>query len=122
MAVAGEANAPQRLLALCKEYAATIGKAKEEVESIARQWGEARSSDTPAKLQQFLVVRCKALSGSYSSLQGGVQDLVRGVSQQLEHSQLAFGDRLELRLRLAELEGKLVETQALLSGLSQLIH
>ena len=121
MTVSSEVSTSQRLLALCKEYAETIGRAKEEAKSIAREWNEAQSFVAPDKLRQFLVARCYALNDSYRSLLGGVQDLLRAVSQRIEHSEIDFEDRLELRVRFAELNGRMNETAALLSGLSQLV-
>lgn len=120
MSVTQEANIP-RLLALCKEYTKTVNRTHAEAESLVRQWNEAETPGTSDKLRELLKMRCRALYFGYSTLQSGIEELLRAVSQQIEHSDIEFEDRLELKVRLAELRGKLNETQTFLSALLTLV-
>jgi hypothetical protein len=148
MSVAQETTASQRLLALCKEYTENVGKVKEEAERLAKQWiaaqpfGGVDSAKEPArkpkpilrgqatqqplsepdKLKLFAETRLDALASGYHWLENGVQELVRAVSQRLEHSEIDFEDRLELKVRLADLRGKLKQTEILLGALHFLVN
>jgi hypothetical protein len=72
-------------------------------------------------LRQFAYARKQGLVFGYMSLQNGVQELIRALSQRLEHSDIDFEDRLEIKFRLADLNGKLQQTGILVTSLGQLI-
>ena len=66
MSVTEETDAAQRLLALCKEYTEVIGSVKQEAESVAKHWTEARSSGALVddKLKAFLQAEYFGLVGA----------------------------------------------------------
>jgi hypothetical protein len=126
MSVTEETNVAQRLLALCKEYTETIDGVKQEAESVAKRWTEAQSSGAPGegkeKLKAFAQQEYFALAARSNSLQNAVGELIRALSQRLEHSNAEFEERLELKVRLADLDGRLHQTLGLINALAFLVN
>jgi hypothetical protein len=109
----------RRLISLCKEFTAFMRSAKTDAEKfyeLADGLHTAGSPNRPAMDKDALNTRYRALQDKINSMQLAINDLVRAASQQIEHSDLEFADKVELKLRLAELEAQKTEVQALIWG------
>ncbi len=170
MSIAQEVAVPQRLAALCKEYAGYISDVRREAESLIEQWIESQptaagggargtggsgSLDVPvtdlptskpaaelkktplrSRREQELArlryqagkpggiarARLDALVGRYLRLKSAVEQLIRALSQQIEHAGLDFADHIELEVRLADLQGRLEQADIIVGELDRLAN
>ena len=112
MSIAHETNA-QRLISLCKEYTQAVAKIKEEADAVAKRIVQPSSRGSNDEGGQFARTSAFALHAAYQQLRKELLELVRAGSQRIEHSELEFDDRLELKLRLADLQAKLQQADLL---------
>ena len=94
----------KRLISLCKEFTASLLVSSGEMEKLCARASEIRSRrssdpDGAAKDMNATNVIFCATHGKVRSLQPAIDDLARTVSQQIEHAELEFTDKLELKLR-----------------------
>jgi len=118
-------NSAQRLISLCKEFTESLRAAKEEVEKLSEKAIEAKYEAVPVKtpmVLQALNIRVKSLMQRTLSIQPAINDLARAASQQIEHSDLDFADKFELKLRLAELQSQMNDTQMTITGLASSVR
>jgi predicted nucleic acid-binding Zn-ribbon protein len=110
---------------LCKEFTESLRAAKEEVEKLSEKAIEAKYEAVPVKtpmVLQALNIRVKSLMQRTLSIQPAINDLARAASQQIEHSDLDFADKFELKLRLAELQSQMNDTQMTITGLASSVR
>jgi|HubBroStandDraft_4_1064222.scaffolds.fasta_scaffold1092124_1 hypothetical protein len=115
-----------RLISLCKEYSAALLLSSGEVEKHCAKIAELRSrrragDESAAKEMNGVEVIFGAAHRKISSLQPAIDELARAVSQQLEYAELDFADKLEMKLRLAELEAQMQAAATLASHLPPLM-
>jgi hypothetical protein len=111
-----------RLISLCKEFSASLLLSTNEVEKLSAKVTEIRSrraADQESALKDMSAVNVifGAAQRKIQSLQPAIEDLSRSVSQQLEYADLEFADKLELKLRLAELEAQMQAAATLVANL-----
>jgi hypothetical protein len=120
VSVAPEISTAGRLISLCREYSESLSKISSDAIALTKLYGETAANHsgffTSAKpYKNFVRHQLNALQNNLTHLQVGIRELIRAVSQQIEHAGLEFDDRLELQIRLADLEGKLKQTEELTS-------
>ncbi len=119
MSVATDINTPGRLIALCKEYGDYLARFSSESVALIDLYVGAASkfpNEPPTSIMKYkdiLQQQKMARQTSFFQVQSGIQELIRAMSQQIEHASLEFEDRLELKVRLADLQGRLWEASQL---------
>jgi F0F1-type ATP synthase membrane subunit b/b' len=112
-------NSAQRLIALCKEYTAYMAKAKAELEELCDKSDRVAHDEIDPRRRKeqldTLRTRFSMLAERVRRMERAMADLARAVSQQVEHADLDFADKLELKLRLAELTAQAAETLQIVS-------
>ncbi len=96
------------VIPLLKEYTSKLQECAVEVDKV-RRWYEGKASERQnGTSREYLASWIDSIRFRVERLRGPVEELDRRVSQMIEHGELDSElDRLELQIRLAELEGVL---------------
>jgi hypothetical protein len=111
-----------KLSSLCKHYIAVLSKKREEAEEISRALISSRQrtpNNDASREDEFNIAAARlwGLQMSLRKLRPALQQLVRTVSQTVEHATRDDVDGLELTVLLADLEANLEQAEMLVNRL-----